>query len=348
MREFNYEKYKDYMWDREVLGYIASIYKLAGKEELYIKEKPLELEKLINIAKVQSTLSSNAIEGIVTTSTRLNMLMNEKTSPKNRDENEIVGYRDALNTIHENYENIDITKNYILQIHKIMLSYTNDTMAGKTKNVQNYISVSYSNGTNEIIFTPLSPVETPDALDKICKEFNLAVSKNYCDPLLLIPIFIHDFLCIHPFNDGNGRMSRLLTTLLLYKCGFNIGKYISLESKIANNKDNYYKSLRKSQVMWHEGNDDIIPFVKYILSTILEAYKDFEDRYEVLDGSTFAVDKVRKVIEGKIGKFTKKDILNECPSISISSCEGTLRELVRLKEIKKEGKGKSTYYIRLK
>jgi len=170
-----------------------------------------------------------------------------KTTPRNRDEQEIAGYRDVLNVIHENFNAIPISRNYILQLHKIMYSYMNNLIVGQTKNVQNYISATYPDGHTEILFTPLTPFETPEALDRICEEYNRVIGNMEVEPLIAIPVFIHDFLCIHPFNDGNGRMSRLLTTLLLYRNGFYVGKYISLEAKIAQAKDLYYDALSRSQ-----------------------------------------------------------------------------------------------------
>ena len=331
-----------------MLGYIAAIYREAGKQEQYLKQRPEELEKLVEIAKIQSTEASNAIEGIITTNTRIKQLVEERTAPKNRDEQEIAGYRDVLNIIHESFDAIPITKNYILQLHKIMYSHMNNPLAGQTKNVQNYISASYPDGHSEILFTPLAPYETPEALDKICEEYNKVIGNFELEPLIAIPVFIHDFLCIHPFNDGNGRMSRLLTTLLLYRSGFYVGKYISLEAKIAKDKDLYYDALSRSQDGWHEGTEDIIPFIKYILSTILEAYKDFGDRFSIVEEKLPAIDMVKKAAEYKIGRFTKQDIRKLCPSLSISSIEGSLRKLVENGEFKREGVGKSTFYIRLK
>ena len=233
MREFNYSKIREQKWDSDILGYIAAIYKEAGKQEQYLKQRPEELEKLVEIAKVQSTGASNAIEGIVTTNTRIKQLVEKKTTPRNRDEQEIAGYRDVLNVIHENFDAIQISRNYILQLHKIMYSHMNNPLAGRTKNVHNYISAAYPDGHTEILFTPLTPFETPEALDRICEEYNRVIGNMEVEPLIAIPVFIHDFLCIHPFNDGNGRMSRLLTTLLLYRNEFYVGKYISLEAKIA-------------------------------------------------------------------------------------------------------------------
>ena len=348
MRHFNYSVIKNQKWDSEILGLIAAIYKEAGKQELYLKQRPEELEKLVEIAKIQSTEASNAIEGIVTTNTRIKQLVEEKTAPRNRDEQEIAGYRDALSIIHESFDAISLSRNYILQLHKIMYSYMNNPMAGQTKNVQNYISATYPDGHTEVLFTPLSPFETPEALDKICDEYNRVIGNMELEPLIAIPIFIHDFLCIHPFNDGNGRMSRLLTTLLLYRSGFYVGKYISLEAKIAKNKDLYYEALGRSQHGWHEGTDDSIPFIKYLLGTVLAAYKDFGERFAIVEEKLPAIDMVRKATMNKMGRFNKQDIREFCPMLSLSSVEGALRKMVASGELKREGKGKSTCYIRLK
>lgn len=348
MRTFNYSKIREQKWDSDVLSLIAAIYKEAGKQELYLKQKPEELEKLVEIAKVQSTEASNAIEGIVTTSTRIRQLVEEKTTPKNRDEQEIAGYRDVLNIIHESFDAIPLTQNYILQLHRILYSHINNPMAGKTKNVQNYISATYPDGRTETLFTPLPPFETPEALDAICNEYNRVIGNNELEPLIAIPVFIHDFLCIHPFNDGNGRMSRLLTTLLLYRSGFHVGKYISLEAKIAKNKDLYYDALGQSQHGWHEGKEDVVPFIKYLLGTILAAYKDFEDRFSLVETKHTALETVRLATQQKIGRFSKQDIRELCPSLSLSSLEGALRKMVANGELRREGNGKNTRYYRLK
>ncbi len=348
MRVFNYQELKNKEWDSEVLSLIAAIYKYVGKQELYLKQRPEELEKLVEISKVQSTESSNEIEGIVTTSTRIKQLVEEKTTPRNRDEQEIVGYRDVLNLIHDSFDAIPISQNYILQMHKILYSHMNNPLAGRTKNVQNYISATYPDGTAKTLFTPLEPFETPEALDKICEEYNRVIGNMEVEPLIAIPVFIHDFLCIHPFNDGNGRMSRLLTTLLLYRSGFYVGKYISLESKIAKNKDLYYKALSEAQDGWHDGKEDVVRFIKYLLGTILSAYKDFEERFSLVENKMSAYDMVKNAISMKIGKFTKQDILELCPTLSISSVELALRKLVEEKEIKREGSGRTIYYIHLK
>ena len=348
MRSFNYSIIKDQKWDSETLGLIAAIYKEVGKQELYLKQRPEALEKLVEIAKVQSTEASNAIEGIVTTNTRMKQLVAEKTAPKNRNEQEIAGYRDVLAVIHESFDVISITQNYILQLHKILYRHMQNSFAGRTKTVQNYISATYPDGHRETLFTPLAPFETPEALDRICEEYNRVIGNAELDPLIAIPVFIHDFLCIHPFNDGNGRMSRLLTTLLLYRSGFYVGKYISLEAKIAQNKDLYYEALALSQEGWCEGKDDPVPFIKYLLGTILAAYRDFEDRFALVEVKRSALEMVRLAAQNKIGRFGKQDIRELCPSLSISSIEGALRKLVESGELKREGKGKSVRYVRMK
>ena len=348
MRTFNYSAIREQKWDSEILGLVAAIYKEAGKQELYLKQRPEELEKLVEIAKVQSTEASNAIEGIVTTNTRIRQLVEEKTTPRNRDEQEIAGYRDVLNLIHENFDAIPITQNYILQLHKIFYSHMNNPMAGRTKNVQNYISATYPDGHVETLFTPLAPYETPEALDRICEEYNRVIGNMEVEPLIVITVFIHDFLCIHPFNDGNGRKSRLLTTLLLYRSGFYVGKYISLEAKIAKNKDLYYDVLRQAQIGWHEGTENVVPFIKYLLGIILSACKDFADRFALVETKLPALETVRRATMEKVGRFTKQDIRELCPSLSISSIEGALRKLVAAGELKREGVGKNICYYRLK
>lgn len=287
-------------------------------------------------------------KGIVTTNTRIKQLVEEKTTPRNRDEQEIVGYRDALNIIHESFDAIPISQNYILQLHKILYSHMNNPMGGRTKSVQNYISATYPDGHVETLFTPLSPFETPEALDKICEEYNRVIENMEVEPLIIIPIFIHDFLCIHPFNEGNGRISRLLTTLLRYRNGFYVGKYISLENKIAKYKDLYYNALSQAQHGWHEGNEDVVPFIKYLLGTILAAYKDFEEHFSLVETKLPALETVRQASMYKIGRFNKQDIRQLCPTLSNSSIEKAFRDLISLGEIKKEGKGKGTCYYRLK
>ncbi len=342
MRHFSYTELINKTWDNEVVNYLALIHEYKGKQAHYVQSKAAELERLVEIAKVQSTEASNSIEGIRTTETRLRQLMSEKTTPRNRDEREIAGYRDALNIVHENFEYIPLTPNYILQLHKILMSHTDSGFGGTFKNVQNYISATDESGKRFTLFTPLAPYETAEAMQEICDEYNRAVGEGKVDPLLIIPVFIHDFLCIHPFLDGNGRMSRLLTTLLLYRAGYEVGKYISLEAKIAKSKDGYYAALEASQAGWHEQQDDPTAFVKYLLGTIIAAYRDFDDRIQIVSPSS--LDTVKNAIDNKLGKFTKKDILELCPSLSASNVERHLKKLTLEGYISKHGAGKNTFY----
>lgn len=346
MRTFDYSTLQFQQWDSEILGLVAQIHEFKGRQELYLRQKPAVLDKLIDIAKVQSTEASNKIEGIVTTNTRVQQLCMEKTTPRNRDEEEIMGYRDVLNTIHENYEYIPIRASYILQLHRDLYKYSERGIGGRFKSTQNYIAATYSDGTQKILFTPLAPYETPDAVDAICNSFNSAIDSCIVDPLVLIPIFINDFLCIHPFNDGNGRMSRLLTTLLLYRCGYVVGRYISLESKIEKTKEKYYEVLNTCGVGWHQGDNDPTSFVKYLLGIILSAYRDFESRVDMLDEKLPAIELVRRAVNDKIGKFTKSEIMEMVPSIGKASVENALKKLIEEGVIQRHGKGKNTFYTR--
>lgn len=346
MRSFDYTDLKEKHWDNEILSLVAQIHECKGRQEHYLKQKPSELDRLIEIAKVQSTEASNEIEGIRTTNTRLKQLCAKKTTPRNRDEKEIMGYRDVLNTIHENFEYIPIRSGYILQLHHDLYLYSEKGIGGAFKKTQNYITSTNADGKSFVIFSPLSPYETPEAIELICESYNHFIDSKEIDPLILIPAFIHDFLCIHPFSNGNGRMSRLLTTLLLYRSGYVVGRYISLESKIAKNKELYYNALEECQNGWHEGTEDISPFIKYLLSTILAAYRDFEERVSLISEKKSSVKMVERAAHGKIGKFTKNDIMELCPSIGKSSIENALKKLVESGVLIRHGKGKSTFYTR--
>ena len=346
MRSFNYAALKNKTWDNEVLGLVAQIHEYKGRQELYLKQKSAELDKLVEIAKIQSTEASNEIEGIRTTNTRLKQLVADKTTPRNRDEEEIMGYRDVLNTIHESYEYIPIRPNYILQLHRDLFQYSEKGIGGHFKNTQNYISATDANGREFVLFTLLPPYETPAAVDVICESYNRILDAKDVDALILIPVFIHDFLCIHPFNDGNGRMSRLLTTLLLYRCGYVVGKYISPESKIAKNKNLYYDALEACQRGWYENQEDPAPFIKYLLRIIMFAYRDFEDRIDLVSEKLPAIEIVRRAVYKKIGKFTKSDMMELCPTIGKTSVESSIKMLVNRDILVKHGSGRATYYTR--
>lgn len=344
MRNFDYSLLRARTFDREVINYIGLIHEFKGRQQLYLEQKPRELETLVEIAKIQSTESSNAIEGIATTKARLKSLMADKTTPRDRGEKEIKGYRHVLDVIHENFDYVPIRKNYILQLHKMLYQFTEERFGGSFKDTPNEIDMVYPDGRTVLLFKPLEPFETPEAVEKLCEEYDKAINKYGIDPLIAIPVFIHDFLCIHPFNDGNGRMSRLLTTLLLYKSGFVIGRYISLEKKIEITKDEYYVALQESSQNWHEEKNDDTAFIKYILGTIVAAYRDFEERVNMLGKKVSARDMVEKAIRSKIGKFTKNDIMELCPEIGRGSVENSLKALCEEGIIKKEGQGRATFY----
>lgn len=349
MRSFDYSRLYDKTWDTDILNLVAKIHEHKGRQDLFIRQKPVDLHRLVEIAKIRSTEASNKIEGIVTTSTRMKQLFEEKTTPRNRAEDEIMGYRDVLNTIHESSEYIPIRPSYILQLHRDLLKRAGFSYGGQFKNVQNYINETKPDGTVVTRFTPIAPSDTPVAVKNLCNAYEQAIANEKIDSLILIPVFICDFLCIHPFNDGNGRMSRLLTLLLLYKNGYSVGKYISIEKQIEKTKDRYYDTLEKSDAGWHVEENDPTPFIRYMLQVILACYTEFEERVGLMaesgNGST-AYDIVKRYTEEKIGKFRGADVVAHCPSIGRSSALAALKKLTEEGFVIREGSGRSTFYFR--
>ena len=349
MRNFDYSHLKDRTWDNEILSYVAKIHEFKGKQELYLRQKPVELERLVEIAKVQSTESSNRIEGIVTTRSRLQQLVEDKTTPRNRDEKEILGYWNVLNLIHENYQYIPLKSNYILQLHRDLLQYTELSYGGKYKTSPNEIDAVLPNGEKRILFKPLEPYETPNAIEQICSSYQQVLDHEIVDSLILIPCVILDFLCVHPFNDGNGRMSRLLTLLLLYRNDYVVGKYISIEKEIADTKEAYYQALAQADLGWHEGTNDPKPFIKYMLGIILKCYREFDERLTISEKSgkrSNSYDIVKTYVNSTIGTFTKRDAMENCPSLGSSSVESALKKLVEDGTIIRKGLGRASHYIR--
>ncbi len=349
MRNFDYSKLEERLWDAEVVSYLSKIHEYKGKQDLFVRQKPAELKRLVEAAKIQSTESSNKIEGIVTTNTRMRQLMEDKTTPRNRDEEEIMGYRDVLNTIHESYEFIPVRPSFILQLHRDMLKYAGSAYAGQFKNVQNYINETRPDGTMAARFTPVPPDETEGAVEAICDSYARTLAQERVDPLILIPAFICDFLCIHPFNDGNGRMSRLLTLLLLYQSGFEVGKYISIEKQIEKTKDDYYDALEMADQRWHEEENDPAPFIKYMLKVILSCYVEFEERVGAAGAEgcvSTAYDIVKSYVSDKIGKFTSSEVISACPAVGRSSVLTAIKKLVDEGTLVKMGNGRSTFYVR--
>lgn len=347
MREFDYKKIDNDLFVPEIMNLISKIHEYKGKQELFIEAKPDILNSMLEIAKIQSTGASNRIEGIFTSDARLSELVSKKSEPLNRNEEEIAGYREVLNTIHENYEYISVRSNVILQLHRDLYSYHPSSNSGKYKNQDNIIEEVDSKGNHHIRFEPTSAFETPASMQALCKTYNDAIKEDRIDPLILISKFILDFLSIHPFNDGNGRMSRLLTLLLLYQHGYIVGKYISIEMLIENTKDSYYEMLKASSNNWHQNKNSYYPFVKYYLSIILKAYKEFANRVETvtLKGLNKS-QRVKDLFDNKLGKISKSDIQKFCPDISVATIEKSLSKLLKEKYIIKVGSGRATSYVK--
>jgi len=347
MREFNYFEINQELYTPDIVNLLSAIHEYKGKQELFMEVQADVLEAMLRVARIQSTGASNRIEGIFTSEARLNELVMEKAEPKNRDEQEIAGYREVLNTIHENYEYIKVKPGVILQLHRDLYAYSPPSMGGRFKNLDNAIEEVDSDGNRRVRFKPLAAYETPGAMESLCTTFSEAMDRSEIDPLLLVSKFILDFLSIHPFNDGNGRMSRLLTLLFLYQQDYIVGKYISLEMIIEKTKESYYDVLEQSSRGWHEGKNNYAPFVKYYLAIILSAYKEFSSRVETIrsQGMTKA-ERIRHIFSTKVGKVTKSQIANLCPDISVTTIEKTLSDLLKEGYIIKVGAGRSTAYIR--
>ena len=344
MRTFNYEAETSKLLTPEIVSMLTKIHEQKGKCENNPQVKPEVLDNLVEIAKIQSTTASNKIENIITTDSRIKKLVSDKVMPKNRNEQEILGYKNVLSLIHENYLSIPLNPNFILQLHRDLLKFTT-IGGGKYKNSDNIIAEVDKFGNKTIRFMPAKTWETEPYIDAICKEYN-AVKNNYTvDNLLAIPMFILDFLCVHPFDDGNGRMSRLLTLLLLYKEGYMVGKYISIEHIIEQEKELYYSSLQQSSSGWHEGKNNYEPFVKYILSVIIAAYRDFDNRIALALNSNFKYDRVREIIKQSIAPITKAEILKAMPDSSEITVQRELASLVKQGTIIKLGGGRYTKYI---
>ena len=339
------EEYSSIISNSNIINLISKIHEYKGKQSYLLDTKKDTLETLLKVAKIQSTSSSNKIEGIYTTDKRINEIVNQKLEPKNRNEEEIAGYRDVLTLIHENYNFIEINQNTILQLHRDLYKYTGYSYGGKFKNSQNFIEEENEKGEKKIRFTPLSPVETPIAIEELCKNYNELVNNESCDLLVLISIFILDFVSIHPFNDGNGRISRLLTLLLLYKADYMVGKYISIEKIIEETKDSYYDTLEKSSLNWHSNENDYSYFVEYYLGIILNAYKDFDSRINIVENKKVtAYDRIIDIFKESIIPIDKAFIINKCPDLSETTIERTLNKLLKEDKIIKISGGRYTKY----
>ena len=347
MHTFDYKETPKRLLTPDIVNLLSSLHEFRGKQELYIEAESDVLTALLDIAKIQSTKASNKIEGIYTSDERLEALVMEKVEPRNRSEEEIAGYREVLATVYDSYEYIPIRPNIILQLHRDLYSFSSSDTGGRFKNTDNVIAESSKDGQQRVRFTPVPAFQTPEAMENLCNEFNNAIERAEYDPLLLIPMFILDFLCIHPFNDGNGRMSRLLTLLLLYRSGYIVGKYVSMEMLIEKTKETYYEALQNSSIEWHNNRSDYTSFVRYYLGIVLKGYNEFQDRIEHLKHHKLSkADRVKAVFEKKLGIVKKSDIATLCPDISETTIERTLKELLESSFIEKVGKGRATGYTK--
>lgn len=345
MRLFNYKTEYRKLLSPEIVNYLAQIHEQKGQQNLFVEAHKDVLVELLEIAKIQSTEASNRIEGIVTTESRLKKIVMNKTTPQGRSEREIAGYRDVLATIHESYDYIPVRPGMLLQLHRDLFKYSNSAEGGKFKFSDNVIAEELPDGTKRVRFQPVPAGETPEAMDALCNAFQEAMNDADLDPLLVIPMFILDFLCIHPFSDGNGRMSRLLTLLALYRGGYIVGKYISIEKLISDSKETYYEALQESSVGWHEGKNDYLPFVRYLLGIVIAAYRDFSSRVTLLTVEGLSKpDRVKEIIRNTVGQTTKAEIMAKCPDVSQKTVERALAELLGSGEIIKIGGGRYTSY----
>ena len=345
MRKYEFQNEWQKLLVPDIVALLTQIHEFKGEQNLFIEANSDTLTQLVEVAKIQSTEASNKIEGIYTSDERLKKIVLDKTTPRTRNEQEIAGYRDVLATIHESYEYIPLRPTMILQLHRDLYKFSGMSIGGNYKNSDNVIAETDSAGNRFVRFQPVPAWETPEAIDFACKAYDEAVQSG-ADPLLVIPMFILDFLCIHPFNDGNGRMSRLLTLLLLYRSGYIVGKYISIEKVIEQSKETYYETLQQSSVGWHENQNDYAPFVRYMLGVIVAAYRDFSSRVQVLVTSGMSKpERIRVIIKDTLGKITKAEIMEKCPDISQVTVQRTLIELQKKGEIIKLGGGRYTAYI---
>lgn len=330
MRNFDYTDIPQALLTPSIVSILASIHEHKGKQDLHIEAHAGTLAALMETAKIQSVGSSSAIEGIHTTDRRLKELVQNKTTPRNRAEQEIAGYRDALAAIHEGYDYISPRPPIILQLHQQLYSFSRSTDGDNYKNNDSYIADTDAS-----------------TMDLLTESFIRALKKGEYDPLLLIPMFILDFLCIRPFNNGNERMSRLLTLLLFYRAGYIVGKYISLEKLIERSKDAYYEALQNSSIGWHDNQNSYAHFIRYYLSIIQKAYSEFEERVGYLSQKGLPkTDRIRAAIDRKAGTISKKEIMEICPDISKITIERTLNTLVKSGYLLKISGGRTTSYTK--
>lgn len=347
MKSFEKKYLDNIKYTPEILSSLRAIGESKGKEELFVKQSPDILEMLLENAIIQSTESSNRIEGVTAPHERVMKIVQSNVTPRNRPEQEIAGYRDVLNLIHQSHKDIPLSENVILQFHSTLYRYTS-IKSGFWKLADNEIIEQRPDGSKHVRFKTVPAPETPEYMLNLISLYNEHSQNNSLDPLILIPLFIFDFSCIHPFNDGNGRVARLLTLLLLYKAGYRVGKYISLERIIEESKESYYEALAKSSKGWHEGVHNIIPWMEYFYGILIAAYKEFESRVGSFKGKGSKTEQVKRTITSFIKPFSIVDIERICPNISRDMIRKVLRELRDQGEIKPTTKGRGAKWVKKK
>ena len=347
MAQFEYEKILASLMTPEVMSALGNVRERRGRQELYKKLQPVTLEKLCEVAKIQSTGSSNRIENISTSEIRLRELMQRKVEPANRDEREIAGYRYVLDMIHESYDNIPVTPGVIMQLHRDLYRFCDVSFAGRWKDSDNVIAECVEDGRMVTRFVPTSAAATPAAVERICEEYSRWSKDGTYDPLLVSLLFAFDFVSIHPFNDGNGRMSRLLTLLLTYRSGYDVGKYISIEAEIERTKGTYYEALAASSVGWADGKSDYAPYLTYMLGVMAACYADLDARIALLSSGGKGEDILRAYFAGLVGTATKRRIMDDNPTISQRTVERVLQKLQAEGVIEKVGAARATAYRRV-
>ena len=347
MKKFDYSFLDNGLLPANLINITGTIYSLKAGAIIRQDEYEKIFTELEKIAIVQSVKSSNAIEGIITSDERIKEIVNQNSKPLNHNEKEIAGYRDVLNEIHLHYEDIEFNEDTILKLHEIMMSYTGVEDAGKYKVNQNYVIEEDTQGNRKVRFKPLEPKETPIAMEQLVLAYNDACNNININQLLLIPCVILDFLCIHPFRDGNGRMSRLLTLLLLYKSGFNVGKYISFEEQINNNKGNYYEALRLSSINWIENEQSYVPFIENFLLTLYMCYKELDKRFSVVNSNKITKKaRIEATVLNNLTPISKAEICKILPDVSPTTVEIVLGTMVKNNAIKIIGSGRNTKYMK--
>lgn len=344
MAQFDYEKTLSELTTPQVIAAIADLREHRGRQSTYQSMRPDVVDSLVSSAKIQSIETSNRIENISTSDKRLREIVVDRARPQTHDEREIAGYRYVLDMIHESHDQIPVTPNVILQLHRDLYRFAEDSFAGKWKDSDNVIAERAEDGQMVTRFRPASAAATPSAVERICAQYAEQLAASTVDPLLVSLVFAFDFVSIHPFNDGNGRMSRLLTLLLLYQNGYTVGKYISIEKEIERTKETYYEALAASSAGWQDGKNDYLPFVTYMLGVLQACYKELDARFAALTSPTNSEGLLRAYFEATFGAVTKYQIMEANPTISQRTVERVLKRLQEDGTIEKVGAARATAY----